>query len=225
VCAGVEWQAVRERHPEGAPLASPLGAWLETTAADGRHLHHVVFFHTGVGKIRAAAATEYALARWTPPLLVNLGTCGGFAGAVERGEVVLASRTVVYDMVDRTDGRGPILDGCPTALDLSWLREPYPARVRIGPMLSADRDLLPEDIPRLRSAHGGVAADWESAAIAYVAHAHGTPALILRGVSDLVGPAGGEAYGDPTVFTEGARRVMRELLGQLPRWLTRWTDV
>lgn len=182
-----------------------------------------MFLYTGVGKIRAAAATQYAVQRWKPPLVVNLGTCGGFAGEVRRGDVVLVSRTVVYDMVDRTAAAAPILDGCATELDLSWLREAHPAPVRVGPMLSADRDLLPEDIPRLRAAHGGIAADWESAAIAWVAQANGTPALILRGVSDLVGPEGGEAYGDPAVFLTGAERVMGELLRQLPLWLTRWT--
>ena len=46
--------------------------------------------------------------------------------------------------------------------------------------------------------------------------------LILRGVSDLVGAEGGEAYGAPGAFEAGARPVMAELLSQLPFWLARW---
>jgi adenosylhomocysteine nucleosidase len=222
VCAGVEWREVLAHAPGVVAQPSPAGEWLETAVADGGRAHRVVFVHAGVGKIRSAAATQYAVQRWHPPLVVNLGTCGGFAGVVRRGETVLATRTVVYDMVDRTGGTGPVLDGCQTTLDLSWLGEPFPAAVRPGPMLSADRDLLPEDIARLRATHQGVAADWESAAIAYVAQANARPVLILRGVSDLVSDAGGEAYGDPAVFETGARDVMRELLRQLPLWLSRW---
>jgi adenosylhomocysteine nucleosidase len=222
VCAEVEWRAVRGRYESAVAGASPFGSWLAAAVADGPRTHSVVFLHTGVGKIRATAAAQYAVGRWQPPLLVNLGTCGGFGGVIERGEVVLVDRAVVYDMVDRTAEREAVLDGCDTRLDLSWLGAPHPAPVRVGPMLSADRDLLPADMPRLRSSYGAVAADWESAAIAYVAHANRVPALILRGVSDLVGPDGGEAYGDPAVFLAGAARVMEELLGQLPLWLSRW---
>ncbi len=43
--------------------------------------------------------------------------------------------------------------------------------------------------------------------------------LILRGVSDLVGEGGGEAYGDISIFHEGARLVMEPLLQSLPGWL------
>ena len=39
--------------------------------------------------------------RWQPRLLVNIGTCGGFAARARVGDVVLASHTVVYDIVVR----------------------------------------------------------------------------------------------------------------------------
>ena len=41
------------------------------------------------------------IGRWCPDLLVNLGTGGGFAGLIVPGEIVLADRTVVYDIVDQ----------------------------------------------------------------------------------------------------------------------------
>jgi adenosylhomocysteine nucleosidase len=220
VCADAEWKVILRRHAPAAVGRSPGGDWIET--AEGPGGRRLILLHTGFGKVRAAAATQYAVDRWHPALLVNLGTCGGFAGDVERGEVVLAARTLLYDVIDRT-GSTVTTQDCEVALDLSWLEEPYPAPVRVGPMLSADRDLEPADIPRLRAAYGGVAADWESAAIAWVAAANHTPALILRGVSDLVSAEGGEAYGQPAVFEAGVERVMDELLRQLPLWLSRWS--
>ena len=47
------------------------------------------------------------------------------------------------------------------------------------------------------------------------------PVLILRGVSDLVGEQGGEAYGNIAMFEAGATRVMVSLLKHLPGWLER----
>ncbi|HSA59167.1 MAG TPA: hypothetical protein VLJ37_05725, partial [bacterium] len=76
-----------------------------------------------------------------------------------------------------------------------------------------------EDIPRLIDKYNAVAADWESASIAWVAQRNGTRLLILRGVSDLVGSGGGEAYGNYELFIERTREIMKHLVGQLPDWL------
>lgn len=64
-----------------------------------------------------------------------------------------------------------------------------------------------------------MAGDWESGAIAWVAARNGVRCLILRGVTDLVSEEGGEAYGNPALFTAAAREVMRELFDSLPQWL------
>jgi adenosylhomocysteine nucleosidase len=65
-----------------------------------------------------------------------------------------------------------------------------------------------------------VAGDWESGAIAYVAARNQTRCLILRGVTDLVGDSGGEAYGDGMqFFRTSAERVMRRLVHTLPDWI------
>ena len=45
--------------------------------------------------------------------------------------------------------------------------------------------------------------------------------LILRGVTDLVSPAGGEAYGDYALFEQRTAGVMQRLLASLSRWLDR----
>ena len=106
-----------------------------------------------------------------------------------------------------------------TRIDLSWLPEPYPQEVRRTLLVSGDRDLVAQDIPLLKARYGAVAGDWESGAIAYVAARNGVRCLILRGVSDLVGSAGGEAYGRLEVFAENTGEIMRRLVGALPDWL------
>ena len=78
-----------------------------------------------------------------------------------------------------------------------------------------------DEIPRLAQRYGAVAGDWESGAIAWVAARQGVRLLILRGVSDVVGSAGSEAYGDLTYFQRAAADIMRYLISTLPAWLAR----
>jgi len=88
-------------------------------------------------------------------------------------------------------------------------------------LVSADQDLDPAAIPSLKAKYGAVAADWESGAIAHVAARNHRRLLILRGVTDLVGVRGGEAYGDIEVFRRATDSVMRKLFADLPLWLQR----
>ena len=106
-----------------------------------------------------------------------------------------------------------------TNLVLDWLCEPYPAIVQRGLLISGDRDIVAADIPMLVSRFGARAADWESGAIAWVAMKNRARCLILRGVSDLVGSGGGEAYGNIELFRLRSDEIMHRLVGQLPGWI------
>jgi nucleoside phosphorylase len=98
------------------------------------------------------------------------------------------------------------------------LPEPYPHPVRRGTLASADSDLPPEKISQLK-AQGAIAADWESAALAWVAQKNGARLLILRAVSDLVNEQGGEAYDNIELFKERTKGIIRRLIEQLPEWI------
>lgn len=211
ISANAEWRAVREFLSVREVTSTSMGEWFERD--EGR------YFHGGWGKISAAATAQYAIDHFQPGLLVNLGTCGGFAGCIEPGEAILADRTIVYDIVEQMGDSAEAIAHYTTELDLSWLRQPYPHPVRRGLLVSADRDIVAEDIPHLRLQYDAVAADWESGAIAWVANKNTVRCLILRGVTDVVGAGGGEAYGNIPLFHERTRNVMKALLEQLPGWL------
>jgi len=180
----------------------------------------VLFFHGGWGKISAAASAQYAIDRWQPTLLINLGTCGGFAGTIERGTIILAERTMVYDIIEQMFDAEEAIDFYTTVLDLSWLGEPYPHAVYRGLLLSADRDIISAEVPTLRDRYQAVVADWESGAIAWVGGRNATRCLILRGITDLVGQEGGEAYqGNAQVFVDNTRVVMEFLTEHLSSWI------
>jgi adenosylhomocysteine nucleosidase len=212
ISADAEWRAACEFLAVKEVMYTPSGEWFDQ---DG-----VRYFHGGWGKISAAATTQYVIDRFQPDPLVNLGTCGGFAGSVEPGEVILVDRTIVYDIVEQMGDSAQAIEHYTTDLDLSWLRQPYPHPVRRGVLVSADRDIVAEDIPRLQFQYGAKAADWESGAIAWVAKKNNVRCLILRGVTDIVGAGGGEAYGNIALFQERTKDVVKTLLTHLPSWLS-----
>ena len=224
VSANTEWRAILGLFPNAEPHPSTFGQWFVAQLSIDDRDEPVLFFHGGWGKIAAAASAQYAIDRWTPDLLVNLGTCGGFEGEIEKGTVVLVERTLVYDIVEQMGDYEAAIAHYATDVDLSWLEEPYPQDVRRTLLVSGDRDLLVEDIPRLKAEFGAVAGDWESGPIAWVAARNATRCLILRGVTDLVGRGGGEAYeGNIQVFVSNATEVMRRLVHALPAWIARAT--
>jgi adenosylhomocysteine nucleosidase len=229
ISANAEWRAVKELYPDLQPQASPLGEFAHLTL-DTRPL---TLFHGGWGKISAAATTQYAIDHFAPDLLVNLGTCGGFAGRIETGTVILVEKTIVYDIIEQMGDADEAIAHYSTHLDLSWLADERPSNLRpptSNLLVSADRDIVAADIPMLVEKYGAVAADWESGAIAWVARRNGVRCLILRGVTDLVSSAGGanwqfalqgggEAYGNIGLFHERTKTVMQTLFAQLPDWL------
>jgi hypothetical protein len=52
---------------------SPYGEYFFQHIGDER----VLFFHGGLGKVAAAASTQYVIDDFRPANLINIGTCGG----------------------------------------------------------------------------------------------------------------------------------------------------
>lgn len=215
ISANAEWRVVKELYPALEIQNSPYGEFANLIL-DARSL---TLFHGGWGKISAAATAQYVIDHFKPDLLINLGTCGGFAGRIETGKIILVERTLVYDIIEQMGDSAEAIEHYASSLDLSWLPVNLPFPTLRGLLVSADRDIIVEDIPMLIEKYDAVAADWESGAIAWVARKNGTRLLILRAVSDLVGGDGGEAYGNIELFHDRTKTVMSELFNQLPGWL------
>jgi adenosylhomocysteine nucleosidase len=214
ISAITEWAAVKTVLAPTNVRTTPYGECFDAMAGS----QYVTFFHAGWGKAASAGAMQYVIDHFSPDVTVNLGTCGGFEGEVELDILILVERTFVYDIVELMGDFGSVPDYYASTLDLSWLPEPYPFPVRRGVLASADSDLQPAKIPQLK-AQGAIAADWESAALAWVARKNGARLLILRAVSDLVSEQGGEAYDNIELFKERTKGIMRRLIDQLPGWI------
>ena len=216
ISAGAEWRALFPELASELPGRTPVdhcpyGEWFEARI----HQQRVVFLHGGWGKVAAAASTEYAISRWQPQRLINLGTCGGFAGLAEPGEILLAEETVIYDIIEQMGDPQAAIQHFTCRPRWVGLPAGLPIPLRRVRLVSADRDILAAEIPSLVEQYNAVAADWESGAIAWVADRHNLPCLILRGVTDVVSTTGGEAYGNPEIFRSRAQGIMRTLIGLL----------
>ncbi|MHB8135072.1 MAG: 5'-methylthioadenosine/S-adenosylhomocysteine nucleosidase family protein [Anaerolineaceae bacterium] len=213
--ADAEWQAAKDYYPNHALENCPYGEFFETYDSDRKIIH----FQGGWGKIAAAASAQYGIQRWKPDLMINIGTCGGFQGRIQTGQILLVDQTLVYDIVEQMGDPDKALQFYSINLDLNWLNKPYPQPVQRGLLLSADRDILPQDIPWLIEKFSGVAADWESGAIAWVCQRNLIRCLILRGVSDLVSTDGGEVYNDLNRFQQSSHQIVSGILIHLNDWI------
>ena len=215
ISAGAEWRSILPHFPDAEIFKTPYGESFR--AVIGRQ--NLLFMHGGWGKVAAAGSTQYALDHWSPQRIINLGTCGGFTGEVERGAIILAEKTVIYDIIEQMSDPKAAIEHYSVEFDLGWLPTPPPQPILRKTLVSADRDIVAEDIPGLIEKYGAAAADWESGAIAWVAQKNGLPCLILRGVSDLVDVTKAEAYGDYAFFADQCREIMDGLMAHLPEWL------
>ena len=215
VSANSEWEAVKSVLPDVKLERTLFGECFDTKL----DRWPVTFFQGGWGKVSAAASSQYVIDQLHPDLLVNLGTCGGFDGRIEEGIVILVEKTIIYDIIEQMTDADEAIQRYTTEIDLSWLPRLTPSPVLRGHLVSADRDILPQDIPTLIQKYDAVAADWESGAIAWVAKRSNQRLLILRAVSDLVGAHGDEVYGEYEEFKARAREIMRRLIELLPKWL------
>lgn len=221
IAADTEWAAVKKIKKPIKVEVSPYGEWfavVEQTDEDG---YSLVYFHGGWGKISSASSTQYAIDRWSPDLIINLGTCGGFKGYVEQGQLVLIQRAVVYDVIEMMGDCDEGIRYYTTDIDISWLHGELPESIIQTLMVTGDKDLLPEEVEVLHEKYGAVVGDWESGAIAWVAKKNNVRLLIFRGVSDLVGADGGEAYGNYELFRSAAEAIMEKLLSYLPMFLAK----
>jgi adenosylhomocysteine nucleosidase len=215
ISANTEWHYVKTHFNAPEVNSSPYGEWFIEAIENNRY----IFFQGGWGKISAAASAQYAITTWAPEIVVNLGTCGGFADtSICKGDLILADSTLVYDIVEQMGDPEQAIQVYTTKMDLEWLHIPTGLPLKKTRLISADRDIIPSQVPELIQKYSAVAADWESGAIAWVCQKNQVHCLILRGVTDLVNNCEGEAYGQFDVFIEGTRQVMAPLLEHLPDW-------
>jgi adenosylhomocysteine nucleosidase len=214
IAAGAEWRALLPHFPQVETHPSPYGEAF-TTSITGQA---VCFLHSGWGKVAAAGGTQYAIDRWNPRWLINLGTCGGIKGMVDVNDMILAQETVIYDIIEGMSSYQAAIEHYSVHANLDWLGNNLPFSVKRLKLYSADRDIRPVDVSGILGQFEAAVADWESGAFAWVCARNHKDWLVLRTVTDLVSAQHGEALGNADLWKRRTVQAMQVLLNHLP-WL------
>lgn len=165
----------------------------------------VIVFSTGVGKVRASAATQYAIDTFQPTHILFVGAAGALTTSLSPGQVVIADKVIEYDFDDRALARNP--EKPPRAWDTDQIlgseltsaaahvldAETY----RYGTVLTGDKVVCDVDErDRLRHEFGGDCIEMEGAAVAATSSHCGVPVGLLRVVSDFADEASPVSFPD-----------------------------
>jgi nucleoside phosphorylase len=207
--------ALRERltgcveavHP-GAGTVYEVGRLDETGGA-----FEVALVEVEPGAVTAAVETERALSHWTPGLMLSVGTALGLEGCGHVGDVMVATRVYGYEAgTDTPEGfrARPELGMADHRLEQQaraearsgpWRTDDEPATearpgVHLGPIAAGDKEIDDPGaalVEKLRwHCNDALAVERNGYAFHRAAHEHRMPAMVLRGVAQRLGEAGGD---------------------------------
>ena len=141
----------------------------------------IVLITSGLGKVRAAAGTQFAIDHFNPRYLINFGSAGGVNRERNVGDIVIGDKCVEYDF-QSFGGKVPFVSACPEMVKVAETL----SGVVIGTIATADQNgdsLRKKSI--LWEQYKAECCDWEGAAIVKVASLNRVRALVFRCISDV----------------------------------------
>lgn len=194
----------------------------------------VVLARAGVGKVNATICTCNMISHFSPDAIINVGVGGSLSGALDLGDVVVATDCVEYDLDYGSlgDERGAIFFGDGESIvkiptDSSLSDAIFDASVAIsdgkykterGLIASGDKfvssESAREDI--LSFFPDALVCEMEGAAIAHASFVHRVPVAVLRSISD--GANSDSEIDFPTfvnIAADRAARIIERLAGNI----------
>ena len=176
-----------------AKLACPVAAAWVAASTSG----NILILRTGIGLVATANALGWAMARFTPKLVVSTGSAGGLAKDIQVGDVVVGT-TYSYGTADATAFgyvRGQIPGQPEFFTGATDLIDRCSKDLRRGLMLSGDSFVTAANVGMTREHFPeALTTDMETTAAAQVCHAWNVPFVSIRCVSDLCGPEADQDY-------------------------------
>ena len=161
--------------------------------------HEIILVKSGIGKVNAAMSTTILLEKFTPDVVLNTGSAGGFGEKLEVGTVVISSEVRHHD-VDLTAfgyeyGQVAQLpaaylgDEKLITLAVEAVEEIGQHEHAIGLICSSDTFMsIADHVEKVRSIFPTIiAAEMEAAAVAQVCYQFKTPFVVIRALSDIAG--------------------------------------
>ncbi len=133
----------------------------------------------GIGKIRSAAAVQWAIDYAKPDIIINWGSAGGVAPDIKQGDIIASSCVIEHDFYASSS---PKIPANRILLDLACLDK----QIQAGILASADQNInTKEQRQHIWREYKASACDWESAAVLSAAAINRIPALSLRVITDI----------------------------------------
>ncbi|MEA3304637.1 MAG: 5'-methylthioadenosine/S-adenosylhomocysteine nucleosidase [Patescibacteria group bacterium] len=151
--------------------------------------NQIALITTKIGKIAAAAGTQYILSHFPVDKVINVGIAGSLDNSLEPGDVVIGTHTIQHDAIMpwegdhlvhlRDDMQLPHIIDAQNYAQVLDTHSVYNGGVATGDQFVEDKALLNQN-----KIAGKMVIEMEAFAVAMVCDIHNIPCLLLKGVSD-----------------------------------------
>jgi adenosylhomocysteine nucleosidase len=161
--------------------------------------HEIFLVQSGIGKVASALAASLLIHQFSPDLLINTGSAGGFDPELNIGDIVIADALTYHDVDVSHFGyeRGQVpampkqyvTDRHAGALAIEAAKQLGDMQVRTGLICSGDSFIgSDEAAAEIRAAFPEMkAVEMEGASIAQACYMMDTPCVVIRSLSDIAG--------------------------------------
>lgn len=160
----------------------------------------IVLLKSGIGKVNAAMGTTILLQQFSPDVVINTGSAGGFDEALDVGAVVISDEVRHHDVDVTAFGYEPgqMAGGMPAAfkadaklIDIAKEAVEEVGEHAYGVGLICSGDVFMADPARVAAVRALFptmkACEMEAAGVAQVCYQFGTPFVVIRALSDIAG--------------------------------------
>nr|WP_136251853.1 5'-methylthioadenosine/S-adenosylhomocysteine nucleosidase [Ningiella ruwaisensis] len=161
--------------------------------------HQIYLVQSGIGKVASAMATTLLIHQFSPDLVINTGSAGGFDPELNIGDIVIADALMYHDVdvshFGYDKGQVPampkqyVADSKASSLAFEAAQSLDGIQVKTGLICSGDSFIgsdeaanqIKQDFPDMK------AVEMEGASIAQTCHMMNTPCVVIRSLSDIAG--------------------------------------
>ncbi len=187
----------------------------------------VVITTSGMGKVRAAARTQFLIDHFDISRLIFVGVAGALDPQLERGDIVVCSQTMEHDFdisagsVSRQRGAHWYeADSQLVQLALeAGQRMGLGGKMHLGKVLTGDQAVNNQAHKQhLRQTFDGSCVEMEGAAVAMVCWMNKVPFALIRGISDLADESSFDDFARWfRIAAERSALLVMEMLKTLPQ--------
>lgn len=152
----------------------------------------IILCLSGIGKVNAAATTQYLIDKYNPSIIINSGCAGSLIEDVKVLDTVIASYVTYHDfspiriMKECVPDNGLVKTSTDIIRNLETILKENDIKYHIGGICSGDCFVTSSEMrDDIYSRTNSLAVDMESASIGHISKKNNVPFIIIRSISDF----------------------------------------